>query len=234
MQVVGVSNHVRSTCKFRNAKCHNCGKLGHIQKVCRATAGVVHSNTQSPDSAVVPLSTAKQEDHIPSMFQMLQQPDFERQLKLIVDSASPLTFVNSKTWHNLDKPRLQSTSKVLGAFEGQPISPLGYFEARVVKQDDSTKSAVIKIYVSQNGINILGRDGQTKLSVIIDPTKFGSVSVVEPSSPKTLQDIININAQLFSSALGHCITTKATLVLNNDATPKFCKPRKLPFALFAN
>ena len=64
-------NHVRSTCKFRNVKCHNCGKLGHIQKVCRATAGVVHSNTQSPDSAVVPLSTAKQEDHIPPMFQML-------------------------------------------------------------------------------------------------------------------------------------------------------------------
>ena len=149
-------------------------------------------------------------------------------MKLIVDSASPLTFVNSKTWHDLDKPRLQSTSKVLGAFEGQPINPLGYFEARVVRQDDSTKSAVIKIYVSQNGINILGRDGQTKLSVIINPTKFGTVSVVEPSSPKTLQDIIDINAQLFSSALGRCITTKATLVLNDDATPK---PRKLPFAL---
>ena len=24
---------------------------------------------------------------------------------------------------------------------------------------------------------------------------------------------------------------KATLILNDDATPKFCKPRKLPFAL---
>ena len=120
---------------------------------------------------------------------------------------------------------------MLGAFEGQPINPLGYFKARAVRQDDSTKSAVIKIYVSQNGMNILGGDGQTKLSVIIDPTKFGTVSVVEPSSPKTLQDIIDINAQLFSLALGHCITTKATLVLKNDATPKFCKPRKLPFAL---
>ena len=191
----------------------------------------MHSSTQSPDSAVVPVSSAKQEDHIPPMFQMLKLPDFERQLKLIVDSASPLTFVNSKTWHDLDKPRLQSTSKVLGAFEGQPINPLGYFEARVVRQDDSTKSAVIKIYVSQNGINILGRDGQTKLSVFIDPTKFGTVSVVEPPSPKTFQDIIAINAELFSPALGHCITMKATLVLNNDATPKFCKLRKLPFAL---
>ena len=113
------------------------------------------------------------------MFQTLQLPDFEKQLKLIVDSASPLTFVNSKTWHDLDKPRLQSTTKVLGAFEGQPINPLAYvyFEARVVvRQDDSTKSAFIKMYVSQNGINILGRDGQTKLSVSIDPIKFGIYS----------------------------------------------------------
>ena len=120
---------------------------------------------------------------------------------------------------------------MLGAFKDQPINPLGYFEARVVRQDDSTKSAVIKMYVSQNGINILGRDGQTKLSVSIDPTKFGTVSVVEPFSPKTLQDIININAELFSPVLGHHVTMKATLILSDNATPKFCKPRKSPFAL---
>ena len=97
---------------------------------------------------------------------------------------------------------------------------LGYFEARVVRQDDSTKSAVIKMYVSQNGINILGHDSQTKLRVSVDPTKFGTVSVVEPSSPKTLQDIIDTNAELFSPALGHCATRKATLILNNDSNPQ--------------
>ena len=139
--------------------------------------------------------------------------------------------MNFKTWHDLDKPRIQSTTKVLGAFEGQAINPLGYFEARVVRQDDFTKSAVIKMYVSQNGINILGHDGQTKLTVSIDPTKFCTVSVVEPTSPKTLQDVIGMNTELFSLVLGHCVTMKATLILNDDATPKFCKPHKLPFAL---
>jgi len=224
-------NHLRSTCKFRNAKCHSCGKHGHIQKVCRGTAGVVQPTIQSPDSAVVPLTNPKQENSIPPMFQILQLPEFERQLKLIVDSASPLTFVNSKTWLDLNKPRLQSTTKVLGAFEGQPIKPLGYFEARAVRLDDSTKSAVIKIYVSKNGINILGRDGLTKLNVSIDPSKFGAVSVVEFPSPRTLQDVLDVNAELFSPELGHCITLKANLVLSDDVTPKFCKPRKLPFAI---
>ena len=100
-----------------------------------------------------------------------------------------------------------------------------------MRQDDSTKSAVIKIYVSQKGINILGWDGQTKLSVSIDPTKFGTVSVVEPASPKALQDVLDVNAELFSPVLGHCVTKKAILILNDGANPKFCKPRKLPFAL---
>ena len=53
----------------------------------------------------------------------------------------------------------------------------------------------------------------------------------EPPSPKTLQDVIVVNAELFSPVLGHCVTMKATLILNDDVTPKFCKPRKLPFAL---
>ena len=57
------------------------------------------------------------------------------------------------------------------------------------------------------------------------------VSVVEPPSPKTLQDVIDINAELFSPVLGHCVTMKANLILNDDATPKFCKPCKLPLAL---
>ena len=54
------------------------------------------------------------------------------------------------------------------------------------------------MYALQNSINIMQCDGQTKLSVSIHPTKFGTVSVVEPSLPKTLQDVIDI-MQSFSA-----------------------------------
>ena len=76
--------------------------------------------------------------------------------------------------------------------------------------------------VCENSINILGHDGQ------INPTKFVTVSVVE--LPLTL-DVLDMNAELFSPELGHCVTLKAKLVVNDDVTPKFCKPYKLPFAL---
>ena len=67
----------------------------------------------------------------------------------MVDSASPLTFINSATWNDLDQPKLSPTSKVLGAFEGQPIKPLGYFQTLVKREDVSSPTAVLSIYVSR-------------------------------------------------------------------------------------
>ena len=31
----GRQNHKSTQCPFRTAKCHNCGKVGHVRKVCR-------------------------------------------------------------------------------------------------------------------------------------------------------------------------------------------------------
>ena len=32
----GRSNHTSALCPFKNSRCHNCGKLGHIKDVCRS------------------------------------------------------------------------------------------------------------------------------------------------------------------------------------------------------
>ena len=29
------NNHFQSKCSFKNAKCHNCGKIGHILRKCQ-------------------------------------------------------------------------------------------------------------------------------------------------------------------------------------------------------
>ena len=42
---------------------------------------------------------------------------------------------------------------------------------------------------------------------------------------------MNVNDEIFKSELGHCLTAKATITLQEGANPKFCKPCKLPFAL---
>ena len=53
-------NHFRSTYRFRNAKCHRCGKIGHIQKVCCLQSTAVVQSAHSADSAVVTLSPTQE------------------------------------------------------------------------------------------------------------------------------------------------------------------------------
>ena len=100
-----IANHPRSTCRFRSTRCHRYGKIGHIQKVCRSTTAVVNSSPK-PESAVVTLShSTDTTEEIPPMFQILQLTEFGRHLHLMVDSASPVTFINSAIWKDLDQPQ---------------------------------------------------------------------------------------------------------------------------------
>ena len=56
-------------------------------------------------------------------------------------------------WHknlnftDLLRPKLEPTAKVLGAFEGQLIHQIGYFQTTVQHQDDPDQSSLMKIYV---------------------------------------------------------------------------------------
>ena len=45
-----------------------------------------------------------------------------------------------------------------------------------------------------------------------------------------LQKAIEQFPAVFAPGLGHCTLVKAHLTLKEDATPKFCKPRPVPFS----
>ena len=118
---------------------------------------------------------------------------------------------------------------MLGAFEGQPIKPLGYFMTPVLREDDNSESTTLPIHVSQRVVNIIGRDGIVSLNICVTPTQFAATAVVNNQVDK-LQEIPNIHADIFKG-LGCCITAKATLTLQEEAAPKFCEPRRFPFAI---
>ena len=107
----GVTDHPRKTCRFFNSKCNHCKKIGHIARVCGSKAVVVTQQQQSDESAVVPISQTIKQCHvdIPPMFQILHLPQMQKRLCLMVDSASPIKFINAKTWQDLEKPKLQAT-----------------------------------------------------------------------------------------------------------------------------
>ena len=97
-------------------------------------------------------------------------------------------------------------------------------------QDDISKSIILPIYVPHKGVNILGRDGLVSLNICVNPTQFGTTAVINTQGDK-LQEIFDVHADIFEPGLGYCTTARATLTLWEGATPKFCIPRRLPFAI---
>ena len=89
---------------------------------------------------------------------------------------------------------------MLGAFEGQPIKLLGYFQTLVKREDFPSQTTVLSIYVSHRGVNIMGQDGQKQLNIVIDPQQFGLVATVSLTE-KNLPDILSMHTDLFKPGL---------------------------------
>ena len=73
-------------------------------RVCQSSAVV--QSTHSPHSvhsAVITVSPAENVSDIPPVFQIVNLPEFSRKLRLVVTSTSSITFINSKTWLDLNK-----------------------------------------------------------------------------------------------------------------------------------
>ena len=79
-------------------------KATYRECACQLSAVVqsTHSPHYSVESAVVTVPPAESVSDIPPVFQIVDLSEFSGKLKLVVDSASPITFINSKTWVDLN------------------------------------------------------------------------------------------------------------------------------------
>ena len=94
--------------------------------------------------------------------------------------------------------------------------------------DDIEQFADLIIYVSHCGINLIGRDGQVKLHI---QANLYLLPITRYLGTRCLQEVNEISGELFKPQLRCCNSFKVTLLLREGAKPKYCKVRKLPFAL---
>jgi len=68
------------------------------------------------------------------------------------------------------------------------------------------------------------------LNITINPTQLSITAAVQVEL-NNLQQVLDLHAELFRPGLGTCTTAQAKLTLRDEAVPKCCKPRRLPFAI---
>ncbi|XP_064469808.1 uncharacterized protein K02A2.6-like [Ornithodoros turicata] len=215
----GNINHDSDTCRFRDEDCHNCGKTGHIAKMCRAnrpSKGKKSYRNVEYVSDVFFAGTGEDK------FVTCQIGSHD--VLLQVDTGSQATLLNTSTYVRLGKPKLKQPRFRLRSFSKDDIPLRGQTEVEVSYGGRKRKLEVF--FTNMEHTNLLGRDWIRHLGLDLNELFVGSV--VRPGS--SLEKVLSKFPDLFQSRLGRCTKTKVHLHFKEAAQPKFFKPRPIPFA----
>uniref|UniRef100_A0A1I8GXV1 Ig-like domain-containing protein n=1 Tax=Macrostomum lignano TaxID=282301 RepID=A0A1I8GXV1_9PLAT len=150
--------HSRQQCKLREAKCHNCGKVGHIRKVCRSSK--LHKLDPEPSEQQEPLFSIRQSGSSKGLaVELLLQG---KPCRFEVDTGSALTVIPKSLQEDvLPGLRLSPTSTVLRTYTGESFRPIG--QAEVAVQHNGQDRRLTLLVVEQGDVALLGRDWLTQL-----------------------------------------------------------------------
>ncbi|KAK0070302.1 hypothetical protein Bpfe_000285 [Biomphalaria pfeifferi] len=214
----GKSNHTRARCFFRSATCFKCGKQGHIEKACKRE-GKVHNVLEDTEEEI--FSTNK----------ICKKINIDRiNTEMEIDTGSGLSLMTVEDYKKIFKrnPKLAYTNVRLRTYTGEEILPLGKANVIVYNHHETKKPP---LYILSKGSNpILGREWIRSLKI-----NWSDINQLI-SSESCIQENINClikEFEVFSEGIGTVRNMQATIAIKDDAKPKFCNARPVPYAIKA-
>lgn len=236
--VCGLRNHDAIRCRYRNYRCQLCGVKGHLKKVCnsakKSTSSRLHNLGTDPEVTEDGNGCENcQECEVYNMRYVSYSPILVKvnikamDLEMELDSGSGSSVISEILYKKcFSDLKLNSCDLRMCLYNGHKISPLGYFEAIV---SYNNKKHSIKFYVVRNGgPPLLGRDFMTKFGLFFTSSNN---NINTDQYPSEVPQLIKDYSILFEDALGKFNKFTVDLQLKEGASPKFCKPRTVPFAL---
>ena len=236
--------HAADTCRYATFKCHKCGKVGHLARRCaQNNKGRVWSQNRRGGTQPTRLVGRDPETTDQSESEFDSDPihtvvnsvkgasgpvtvDVEVEgsvVRMEVDTGSAVSLVNETTFHRLHPtPKLSRSKSVLRTYTGAKIPVIGEFIADI-KYNDQTRWLPL-VVVGGGGPNLLGRDWLGNLRL----DWFNIFSVSERYAVTELKETY---AEVFKPELGELKGIKVKLDIDKNVSPKFYKPRPLPFLL---
>ena len=181
----GCDYHDSNECKFKDATCHKCGRLGHIAPVCRSRPGKFFGG-QPKQARWVSAAEQDQEEslyvvreHVSSSPYQVELHVNGQPLTLEVDPGAGVSLIPESVWTSLlPSTKLQKASVVLKSITGQQIHVKGSISVDVDYDHQHHKNLKL-LAVEGAGPCLMGRDwlGVVKL----DWRTIGKISTSEGS-----------------------------------------------------
>ncbi|CAH8653056.1 unnamed protein product [Schistosoma rodhaini] len=201
--------HLRNSCAFRNAKCFKCGKIGHIQSVCKTTVHFASSITKSGN--LDPNNSAVLDDHL--SLSTTSKGNVHIQKRLYTSLGSFHDFIVDTDPNVVVKPTEVSILGITG--HRLPIRGC----CKLLIRDDNSSYVPCEFLVSETGLSILGLKNLKRLKVEL------SLLVSTENSDALLKDLIAVCAK----CSGGMKIQPIKLQVQGD--PVFLKRRIIPYGL---
>ncbi|XP_024868818.1 uncharacterized protein K02A2.6-like [Temnothorax curvispinosus] len=239
-------HHARKDCKFLDSECHNCGKKGHIAKVCKskkqATDQIAIADQPAEQIAIVQrLNRLNQLNaHKPCERRMLTLEIDGCNLEMELDSGAPCSIISIKALRKI-KPHfsLQSTDRQFASYTHHRLKCIGRLPVNVTLGNTTRKA---NLYVVNGDYDtLMGREWITQFAHEIDFVKLFAVervhglTIMPPhltvEQSNRLNTILQRYNDVFSEAPGKLIGPPVSVHLKPGATPIFARAREIPLAL---
>ncbi|CAH8674419.1 unnamed protein product [Schistosoma rodhaini] len=216
--------HSRNSCAFRNARCFKCGKIGHIQSVCKTTVHFALSITKSCN--LDPKNSAIPNDHLSLSTTSKGNVHIEKRLytsvgsfhDFIVDTGSIESIISFKNLKSLDPNVVVKPTEVsILGITGHRLPIRGCCELLI--KNDNSSYIPCEFLVSETGLSILGLKNLKRLKVEL------SLLVSAENSDALLKDLIAMCAK----CSGGMKIQPIKLQVQGD--PVFLKRRIIPYGL---
>ena len=234
----GRRNHEAEDCFFKHATCKTCNQKGHITKVCslrnkNKNASKVHDMQHETEDEEEDFETVQHFGihKIGSDAIWLNVNVNGRDIKMELDTGSAVTVMSKQDFlKHFPDHKLNDTRVRLKTYTGEKIKPMGILPVNV--RHNSQQKQLELLVVEDGGAPLFGRDWLKALK--LDWRQIFQVSAMssEVSPPQVkIDQILKRYEGVFQSGIGTLKGIKAKLRIDANATPKFCRPRQVPYAL---
>jgi len=232
-------DHKATDCRFKDAKCHFCEKIGHLKAVCRKKQ---QQNQQGGTGSVKQIATKSElvkaflgEDTQDSPKLDVPVTIQGKQFTMELDTATSGNFMSVPVWKQLGRPKLEDAKNRYESASKHSLPVLGTFKGQT-KDPKTGKECYINYVVTKiPNLNLLGRNAIQTLGISVD-SALGLKSIESPdhayvSLRKDCHDLCNKFPDLFKEELGCLKDFELDVKFKSDAKPVFHKARPVPFAL---